>query len=332
MTQANKENFCLFCRDVKPYSFKKKKISRRIRDKDYTFTITVAECQCCGHEMGIPGILDRNSREIDEQYRKAESIVSIKDIESLMSIYNIGKTPLSQALGFGDITITRYLAGQVPSKEYSDVIRHALSSTAFMKEMLDKNRGKITEPAYAKAVEAVKNIEKSFLVSDKMQGAIAYTFHVIKEVTPLLLQKLLYYIQGVYSALYGQFMFRETCEAWRHGPVYRNVYDLFRDFKYNPIDDARFAVLRDKKNLLSQDELHAADLVLNTFGRYGGKTLEQITHKEDPWKNAREGYGPGDNSSEIITNDSIKEYFTSVNKKYSISSEKGLNDYIHAMF
>lgn len=28
-----------------------------------------------------------------------------------------------------------------------------------------------------------------------------------------------------------------------HGPVYQEVYELFRDFKYNPIDDARFALL-----------------------------------------------------------------------------------------
>jgi uncharacterized phage-associated protein len=282
--------------------------------------------------MGVPGVFDLNSREIDEQYRKAESIVSIEDIKDLMKIYDIGKTPLSLALGFGEITITRYLDGQVPSKEYSDVIRSALSSPAFMKEMLNKNREKIADSAYIKAMKAADTLEKAFLIPDKMQGVIAYIFHVVDEVTPLALQKLLYYIQGVYSALTGRFMFSETCEAWRHGPVYHNVYNLFHDFKYNPIDDARFAVLRDKKDLLSDDERNIADLVLGTFGRYGGKTLERITHKEAPWVNARQGYGPDDNSNEEISNDSIKEYFTSVNMKYPLNSEEGLNNYISAMY
>lgn len=230
------------------------------------------------------------------------------------------------------LCITRYLEGLVPSKEYSDVIRRALCSPSFMKEMLLKNREKIADSAFTKAMKAAETLEKAFLISDKMQGAIAYIFHAIDEAAPMALQTLLYYIEGVYSALSGKFMFSETCEAWRHGPVFRNVYSLFRGFRYSPVDDARFAVLRGKKELLSDDERHAADLVLGTFGRYGGKALELISRKEDPWLKAREGYGPDESSDEEISNDSIKEYFISVNRKYPLGSKKGLNDYISDMF
>ena len=331
MGQARKEDFCVYCREVRPYSAVRKNIRERIRDKDYSFVITTYVCGCCHHEMSVPGVFDLNSREIDDQYRKAESIVSIEDIRDLMTIFNIGKTPLSLALGFGEITVTRYLEGQVPSKEYSDVIRRALSCPSFMKEMLLKNREKIAEPAFRKAMKAAEDLEKAFLISDKMQGAIAYIFHALDEASPLALQKLLYYIQGVYSALTGKLMFSETCEAWRHGPVYRNACNLLRDFRYSPADDARFAVLRCKKDLLSADERHAADLVLGTFGRYGGKVLELIACKEDPWVKAREGYGPDESSGAEISNESIKEYFASVNRKYNLSSEEGLNDYISAM-
>lgn len=331
MGQAKKEDFCVYCREVRPYSVVRKNIRKRIRDKDYSFVITTYVCDCCHHEMGVHGVFDLNSREIDEQYRKAESIVSIEDIRDLMKIFNIGKTPLSLALGFGEITITRYLEGQVPSKEYSDVIRRALSSPSFMKEMLVRNREKIAEPAFRKAMKAAEDLDKAFQISDKMQGAIAYIFHALDEAAPMALQKLLYYIQGVYSAVSGQLMFSETCEAWRHGPVYPKVYNLFRGFRYNPADDARFAVLRGKEELLSDSERHAADLVLGTFGRYGGRALELIAHKEEPWLKAQEGDGPDESSGAEISNDSIKEYFTSVNQKYPLSSEEGLNYYISAM-
>ena len=331
MGQARKEDFCVYCREVRPYSAVRKNIRERIRDKDCSFVITAYVCGCCGHEMSVPGVFDLNSREIDEQYRRAESIVSIEDIRDLMEIFNIGKTPLSLALGFGEITITRYLDGQVPSREYSDVIRRALSSPSFMKEMLLNNREKIADSAFLKAMKAAEGLEKAFLISDKMQGAIAYIFHVIDEASPMALQKLLYYIQGVYSAVSGKLMFSETCEAWRHGPVYPNVYSLLRGFRYSPVDDARFAVLRCKKDLLSAGERQAADLVLGTFGRYGGKALELIALKEDPWVNAREGYGPDESSGAEISNDSIKEYFVSVSRKYNLSSEEGINDYISAM-
>ena len=62
-----------------------------------------------------------------------------------MKIYKIGKAPLSLALGFGEVTIPRYLEGQVPSKEYSDVVKVALSSPAFMKQKLMENRDKLTD-------------------------------------------------------------------------------------------------------------------------------------------------------------------------------------------
>ena len=60
-----------------------------------------------------------------------------------LKIYKIGKAPLSLALGFGEVTITRYLSGQIPSKEYSDIMKMALSSPTFMKEKLQENKGKI---------------------------------------------------------------------------------------------------------------------------------------------------------------------------------------------
>ncbi len=37
-----------------------------------------------------------------------------------------------------------------------------------------------------------------------MLRAIAYIFERLGEVTPLMLQKLLYFIQDIYSALYGR--------------------------------------------------------------------------------------------------------------------------------
>ena len=220
-------------------------------------------------ECSVPGLIDKNVREIDEQYRSAEGLVKIEDIERLMKIYKIGKAPLSLALGFGEITIPRYLDGQVPSKEYSDIIKAALASPAYMKERLKENRGKITDAAYKKAMTAADSLENLFSVSEKMLRVIAYVFEKLEEVTPLMLQKLLYFIQGVYSALYGRPIFTEDCRAWIHGPVYPEVYDLFKDFKYNPIDDARFVLLEGTADALTEDEKRVIDLVVNTFGMYG---------------------------------------------------------------
>ena len=108
---------------------------------------------------------------------------------------------------------------------------------------------------------------------------------------------LLYYIQGNYAAIYDKPLFDAPCEAWVHGPVYRNVYNLFRDFKYNPIDDDRFVPLKESALPLTPEAKEVVDRVLDTFGMYSGKVLESITHKEAPWLDARKGLSAGRNFS-----------------------------------
>lgn len=331
MIGKGRRDFCIECRKETEYLLQKRDIIKTIRDKDYTFGITVAVCAECGKEMSIPGLIDKNVREIDEQYRAIEGLVSIDDIERLMKIYKIGKAPLSLALGFGEVTIPRYLEGQVPSKEYSDVVRAALASPAYMKQKLIENRDKLTDAAYKKAMAAADSIESLFSVSDKMLRVIAYVFEKLEEVTPLMLQKLLYFIQGIYSALYGRPIFEEDCRAWVHGPVYPEVYELFRDFKYNPIDDARFALFEGTAAALTEEEKNVIDLVVNTFGMYGGKVLERITHNEDPWKEARKGYGDSIPSSELLPKERIMRYYEAINDKYGIGTEEGIKTYINDM-
>ena len=303
-------------------------LKKCIKNKEYTFIVSEAVCENCEEPVNIPGLMDSNAKEVDRQYRLKEGIVSVEDIYKLMEVYKIGKAPLSLALGFGEITITRYLAGQVPSKEYSDIIRKALESSSFMMGKLNENMDKIGETAYRKAMNAAKEVEPIFALSEKMLLTISYIFKKAEEITPLALQKMLYFIQGIYMALFGAELFREECEAWAHGPVFKDVYEVFKNFKYNPIDDIRFAMFQNRFNELSDNEKKVIDLVVDSFGMYSGKVLEQITHGEAPWLDARENCLPGERSNEVIPKESIKSYFLEVATKYDISNADGIRKYI----
>lgn len=322
--------FCIECRKETMYRIQRVPYEKCIRGKDYEFEISEAVCENCGETVSLPGLLDSNAQEIDRQYRLQEGIVSIEDINHLMELYKIGKAPLSLALGFGEITITRYLSGQVPSKEYSDVIRKALESPSYMMEKLNENIDKIGDTAYRKAISAAKEMEPLFAMSEKMLLSISYIFKIAEEVTPLALQKMLYFAQGIHMALSGIEFFREECEAWAHGPVFKDVYDIFKNFKYNPIDDIRFAMFQNRFHELPDDEKRIIDLVVETFGMYSGKVLERITHEETPWKNARVNCLPGESSNEVISKESIKKYFSGVSREYELDKVDGIRKYIHS--
>lgn len=67
--ENNKTHFCTECRQYTRYTLHTKNITRNINNKEYAFQITTAICDQCGNEMGIPGIIDKNVQEVEEQYQ-----------------------------------------------------------------------------------------------------------------------------------------------------------------------------------------------------------------------------------------------------------------------
>jgi len=322
-----KTQFCEACRTEDTYHFRDTTYKGVIRDKEYVFNIVEAVCDNCGEVTTIPGIIDYNVHLMDRQYRDIEGIVTIEDINSLMEVYKLGKAPLSLALGFGEITITRYLQGQIPSVEYSNIIKKALESPDFMLKKIEENKGKIGDTAYKKAKKAIDELTPLFSLSEKMLLTISYIFKIAEEITPLALQKILYYVQAIYMVLYDKELFEEDCQAWAHGPVYRNVYEAFKSFRYNPIEDVRFSLFGNRFNELNIKERKVVETVVESFGLYSGKTLERITHTERPWLECRRRCLPNECSDEIITKKKIKEYFTEVRTEYDLSTVEGLKKY-----
>ena len=63
-------DFCEQCRKWTKYTLQKKNIVKKIGDKEYIFSITIAVCAECGAEMSPLGLIDKNVEEINEQYEK----------------------------------------------------------------------------------------------------------------------------------------------------------------------------------------------------------------------------------------------------------------------
>ena len=58
---------------------------------------------------------------IDNAFREKEGLISVSEMELILDKYDIGKRPLSLLLGWGEGTLTRYLDGDIPTKQYSDI-------------------------------------------------------------------------------------------------------------------------------------------------------------------------------------------------------------------
>ncbi|MEB9610033.1 DUF4065 domain-containing protein [Bacillus cereus] len=118
-------------------------------------------------------------------------------------------------------------------------------------------------------------------------------------ITPLKLQKLVYYAQGFHLRDVGIPLFNDNLLAWAHGPVVRNLYDDYKHLGYFTINSEPF---ENNNNQLDNWEIATIDRVWEQYGHLDGKLLEELTHQEDPWLfTAR---------NEVIDINSIRDYFT----------------------
>jgi len=124
-------------------------------------------------------------------------------------------------------------------------------------------------------------------------------------------------------------MFEEDCEAWVHGPVYRNVYEKYRSYGFNPIEEEELSF----ENInLTEDEKELLNHVVLYFGCYSGKILENMTHSEEPWRAARRGLMDWENSDRIIEKEEIDSYFSKVKEKYEMLNLTDIKDYPKDLF
>lgn len=328
--------FCEHCHDVVTFEERRVEKDKVIKGKKISYIGKEANCEVCGSLLYVPEIHDFNLKEMNTAYRESEGLISVEEIEQITRIYNVGKRPLSKILGWGEGTLTRYLDGDIPSKQYSQTLKNILSNPLALEELLDENKEKIPESTYKNCKEAIKksisNREGSFQAltnQKKIDEAVQYLLVKCVEITPLALQKLLYYSQAFSMTISEKAIFEEDCEAWVHGPVYRDIYEKYKSFGYNPIEKE---FVNQKFEQLSEEEKELLDSIVNNFGCYSGKVLEEMTHYELPWKNIRRGLGKDDSSNRVIPKDVIKGYFEEIKVKYNMLSTVDIKDYSYDMF
>ena len=136
--------------------------------------------------------------------------------------------------------------------------------------------------------------------------AAVYILERLGKIPAVKLHKLLYYAQAWSLVWDDRPLFREGIEAWANGPVVPAVYSFHRG-KYAvhtwPRGDAR---------RLDELAIETLDIVLEHYGGRPSRDLVSLTHREDPWKNARGDLPLGQRSHGPITQEAMMEYYSSL--------------------
>ena len=114
--------------------------------------------------------------------------------------------------------------------------------------------------------------------------------------TNMKVQKLLYYTQSLYLALFDEPLFDDEIQAWRYGPVCPPAYRFYSDFEARQLPVPR----KEELNRISKEVQNLLREVWEYFGEHDAYYLSGLTHLEFPWKKARRGLPPEASSQEPI--------------------------------
>lgn len=126
-------------------------------------------------------------------------------------------------------------------------------------------------------------------------------------ITNLKMQKLLYYAQAWYLVNFDKPLFDDQILAWDLGPVVKNVYDVYKEFRHTPIifeEDFGKNIKQFNKN-----DLKFLDEFYDQFSSYSAHDMVNLSHSEAPWKKAYE------TACKIIDIELMKDFYTKMYKK-----------------
>ncbi len=324
------ESFCAKCNEITELLIKEITKSEKIRGRDIHFTGKEAICSRCGQYVDSQLIDEENQSAAKEAFREKEKLISVHEIEEILKKYKIGKRPLSLLLGWGEGTLTRYIAGDLPTRQYSATLKRIMDDPAYYEEVLEDNRRAITYQAYSrtkKALEvlgyATQQMTVESLCSERLALAAASILRGAPEICLDKLQIMLYYLQGFHMAFWQREMFPEDCFAVGVVPEYRAIAALFPTGKLkDAFHSADLPLLSEAENLL-------VETLLNRLGCLTVATLKRmITAECFCFLQQEHEY----DDELIFSKELIAKHFCNIKEKYRMTSILDITDYVCDVF
>lgn len=136
---------------------------------------------------------------------------------------------------------------------------------------------------------------------DKIINVAQYVYDEYKRVTgevidEMKLHKLLYFAQRESLAITNTPLFEGEFEGWKYGPVCKEIRNsITPDGIIDAFED------------ISDESKYIINNVIQEYGSLASWKLSELSHKECSWKNARIGLHEGENGSQKLKLEDIRE-------------------------
>ena len=284
-----------------------------------------------GQEVFDRDVEIENDMRLYDIYKKQMNLLTSVEIKQIRKKYGMNQKEFALSIGVGEITIHRFENGAIQTESVDSIIRFS-EDPDIMYNLLIKNQTNLSDDDFNIFLKNINILRKlkhhkiaDFNINDYIglsfetdsaenvtnQLIIEYNTQIDKVsekygiedncgaaeyITPLKLQKLLYYIQGLALRIYGKPAFFSNIFAWQYGPVVEEIYKKYKGRSPISTPEVNYEVCEGLKKII--------ELVVSSYGQIEAGKLIDLTHDEDPWLNSI--------NCDIISIEQIKEYFNKV--------------------
>lgn len=163
-----REAYCEICHKKAPFEIRVHSCRCKIKGVEVSYDEMTAYCIDCGSEVWVGEVEDYNVRAARKAYCEYEHLITPEKIGELLKKYGIGAKPLSLLLGWGEVTITRFYNGAIPSVMYSNALLNLLSDEEAFYRLVESNKEKIKPSAYSRLMAKKPYSGDSTLESEKI--------------------------------------------------------------------------------------------------------------------------------------------------------------------
>ncbi|NLW91015.1 MAG: DUF4065 domain-containing protein [Syntrophomonadaceae bacterium] len=318
--------YCYLCDQANDVIIKNEEDSHTIKGTPVHCEVENAYCGQCGSRVYIPALNDANLDRMDHAFREQQGIITVPEIETILERYNIGAKPLSKILGWGEITILRYLKGQIPDRAHSATLL-SLNDPGVFANIFEQNRDLLTSIACAKVVAALKDLdEKSGQESEellersrRLVKAYGQIPNVFNGFTPFNLEKtvqaILYFIKRegpIYVTRMNKLLWFSDMLCYKlngrqaiTGLVYQHNHfgpvPRWYDYLYGSLDEVYITLIEGKYGtridaltdfsveVFSEDELEVLRKVAKKFKGWSAAKISEYSHYETAYSQTDNG-------------------------------------------
>lgn len=317
--------YCYLCDQMNDVIIQSEEESHTIKGTSVHCEVKNAYCQQCGSKVYIPALNDANLERMDYAYREQQGIITVAETREILDRYNIGAKPLARMLGWGEVTILRYLRGQIPDRAHSDTLL-SLKDPRVFAHYFEEKGGELTPLACRRVLTSLQELEKkpepvAWEVFERSRGLLQTykqlpgvyngftSFSLEKTVQAILffleregqiyitrMNKLLWYADMLcYKRSEQQAITGLIYQNNHYGPVPR-----WWDFLYGSLDETYITLnedeygtviemLADPNEVFTDNEIGVLETVAKKFKGWSSKKISQYSHREAAYQKTSRG-------------------------------------------